>query len=479
MRAECGSVVTRCTGLDLAETLSTLTERNDNCGNMSSPSLSKQIKDIEKDIIATSMEDVKANLSKDGSGKLNSLRDKIVEFCKVTYPEFPKGKPVRRITRSGGRTANEKLASDIVAMVKFCGSKEVTAELNELFPKLSSHSEASFIDLLSNSQDQSNPKTSSQEERKQLMTLVENLDAKLSQLKEDFDDKILILEREVGDLKSNLCEKQAKIYSLESELASFKGNYKSNKENMLDKLGNHELQLGKHRENLNKLENILLKSQDRSKKQLSSNRGTIDLECPIEPEVSLHTKANSYANTTRQTTIVRENQSSEKNLNSSQSNFQLSSKENKSTSSTVDKQAQTREHENQNIGNHVGTEIVNDAPSDLRHDQVEDSGSFVGVERRSIKRVYLGGVREGVNVGLITTFMERKGTSPTFVRLFSSKRKGTVAVRVNVNKEDFDRVLENEFWPEHVYARPWVSKQNWLKKSSEASVNKNNHSEQD
>jgi hypothetical protein len=60
--------------------------------------------------------------------------------------------------------------------------------------------------------------------------------------------------------------------------------------------------------------------------------------------------------------------------------------------------------------------------------------------------------------------MEKKGISPTFVRLFKSRRKGTVAIRVNVKLSDFQTVSDNDFWPKHVYAREWISKQKLLKK---------------
>ena len=86
----------------------------------------------------------------------------------------------------------------------------------------------------------------------------------------------------------------------------------------------------------------------------------------------------------------------------------------------------------------------------------ESEDLFVGVERKRIKRLYLGGVREGVTEKLISDYMNKKGITPTFVRLMKSK-KGTVAVRVNVLNEDFERALVNEFWPNHVYAREWIS----------------------
>ena len=94
-----------------------------------------------------------------------------------------------------------------------------------------------------------------------------------------------------------------------------------------------------------------------------------------------------------------------------------------------------------------------------------NSEEFIGVEGNKIKRLYLGGVREGVTVQLISEYTKKRGIVPTFVRLMQSKRSGTVAVRVNVNSKDVKQALENDFWPNHVYVREWLSKEKWSKKN--------------
>ena len=57
--------------------------------------------------------------------------------------------------------------------------------------------------------------------------------------------------------------------------------------------------------------------------------------------------------------------------------------------------------------------INREAGSELEteHADVE----FVGVRKLNIKRVYLGGIKEGVNEGKIRQFMENKGVIPTFL----------------------------------------------------------------
>ena len=96
-------------------------------------------------------------------------------------------------------------------------------------------------------------------------------------------------------------------------------------------------------------------------------------------------------------------------------------------------------------------------------DTEKETTDFVGVQRQKIKRIYLGGVHATANV--IKQYMQEKGIFPTFVRLFNSKRKGTVAVLINVKNDDFEHVSENDFWPEYVYSRPWLSKRNWINKN--------------
>jgi hypothetical protein len=78
---------------------------------------------------------------------------------------------------------------------------------------------------------------------------------------------------------------------------------------------------------------------------------------------------------------------------------------------------------NSNIDNNNNFEEDRESP-----DTEKERTDFVGVQRQKIKRIYLGGVREGTNANVIKK--QEKGIFPTFVRLFNSKRKGTVAVRI-------------------------------------------------
>ena len=77
----------------------------------------------------------------------------------------------------------------------------------------------------------------------------------------------------------------------------------------------------------------------------------------------------------------------------------------------------------------------------------------------------VGGVKDGVHASTINEFMQGKGVQPTFVRMMKSRRSGTVAVRINVRAADIKEILEPNFWPKNVYAREWLSKDKWEKRS--------------
>ena len=79
--------------------------------------IQKYVEELRSEISRSSTAEVQANLCKDTTGKLYSKRDDMIAFCKYKFSNFPKDKPLRRITRTGGKSANEKLASGLIALV--------------------------------------------------------------------------------------------------------------------------------------------------------------------------------------------------------------------------------------------------------------------------------------------------------------------------------------------------------------------------
>jgi uncharacterized small protein (DUF1192 family) len=380
----------------------------------------KFIEVLNTEILTTSTAAVKVKLSKDSSVKLHGKRDKIMEYCRYKFPNFPKDKPLRRITRSGGKSANEKLASDIIALVKYCCSEEMTVEINDMFKKSSSvHPETSFI----SSQGQ---KITNCTDIDQFMSLAENLDIKLCTLREDFDQTVACLKEEISELKSDLCEKQAKIQALESELATFKGNCKSSLENTKAKLESCEVELNKNEENIAKHESNLQKlSKDLEKlrketkeigkvKSISKNPLARTIETPSsesnkilyveaantilstgEIETKETDKAKSISENPLATTIEILSSEANKNtyaeavnINANQSpeNHSGVSKTNPTKHSSKDSSQLLKPAKGNNSQNKQHSHEVHSDHSAIS--SVSDDDLFVGVEKRKIKRLY-------------------------------------------------------------------------------------------
>ena len=94
-----------------------------------------------------------------------------------------------------------------------------------------------------------------------------------------------------------------------------------------------------------------------------------------------------------------------------------------------------------------------------------ESDTFIGVKRTRVytKRFFLSGIAENVSKDTIIRYLDKKGVTPTLLNLFPNKRKGTSSAKVNVHIKDSKRIEEDGFWPTHVYCRPWLSKERFLR----------------
>jgi hypothetical protein len=131
------------------------------------------------------------------------MRAVIIEYCKQKLPNMPKGKPSRRLNRQGGRSATDKLAADIIILIKSCSSGVITSELNDIFPKQPNHGEQSLLNMTANNQ--SSTTVCSQDERtmQSVNTLLEEMDVKFYNLKEVFDESVLNLRAEIAEIKKD------------------------------------------------------------------------------------------------------------------------------------------------------------------------------------------------------------------------------------------------------------------------------------
>ena len=81
-------------------------------------------------------------------------------------------------------------------------------------------------------------------------------------------------------------------------------------------------------------------------------------------------------------------------------------------------------------------------------------GKLLGAERVKKKVYYLGGVHPDCVSNDIISFCLGNQCELIDCRLFTSKRCGTQAARITVEKSRSD-ILETLEWPDHMYVREW------------------------
>ena len=122
---------------NLAEILSSITNGNQVDDNRNTDECVTGFVNDSIDIIQSkSSEAVIWHLVAKHASNLVDLRDTVLQVVQSKWNTCPKGKLLRRITRSGGTTASEKLAQDIVLLVKFYESGEVSQGLTDIFQKV-------------------------------------------------------------------------------------------------------------------------------------------------------------------------------------------------------------------------------------------------------------------------------------------------------------------------------------------------------
>ena len=325
-----------------------------------------------------------------------------------------------------------------------------------------------FCQVNSNSNSHPATKTKPLDEEmscKDILVLVKNMRAELLEFREECAESVKRSENKVNELNSVLEARNSKIQTLETEISSLKGQSKAihdrfkeeikgNAEELTSLKGKVETMEKKVSNTSRDLDRIKRKQHQRHGESNSSERKSSKNQV-AEPQIidanpSKHGKGadpvenNRKSDTQKEealkTTTVKKSlvQKDREQAEITQGGGQLNAPNESGNKAT----GRNTIHENNETNN------VNDV-------------QFVGVERQRIKRVFLGGVREGVSSEKIREYMTKRNINPTFVRLMQSKRKGTMSVRINVAAKDFDVVKETSFWPDGVYARPWLSLAKW------------------
>ena len=482
--------------------------------------MSDKIEALIKKISKQPRNDIVAELIRKGDiDSLTQFRLKLLEKGKQ-FETFPKGDPYTRRKPKGCSkfsTLEERLANDICEIYEYFNTGVVTMELKGMFENenglsnlsvvselgvvntihWSSDAEAGVEEPLSqvipgearkcwklrdfaqgltdtfcqvNSNSNSHPATKtkpSDEEMscKDILVLVKNMRAELLEFREECAESVKRSENKVNELNSVLEARNSKIQTLETEISSLKGQSKAIHDRFKEEIkGNAEelTSLKGKVETMEKKVSNTSRDLDRSKRKQHQRHGE-----------SNSSERKSSKNQVAEPQIIDANPSKHgKGADPVENNRKSDTQKEEALKTTTVKKSLVQKDREQaeitqgggqlNAPNESGNKATgrNTIHENNETNNVNDV-QFVGVERQRIKRVFLGGVREGVSSEKIREYMTKRNINPTFVRLMQSKRKGTMSVRINVAAKDFDVVKETSFWPDGVYARPWLSLAKW------------------
>lgn len=445
------------------------------------------VEDLVKRLRSTSSDSIVRQLVTEYPENLTRLRDNVLKTVRSKWTSScPKGKLMRRITRSGGTTAPEKLGQDIVLLAKFYESGEVSNELTNIFHK-NRNAELSHV------AEQEADNISEHPSFKKLLEVVEDLKAKFVELDTQHKSEFYTVKEELNDVRSELAEKNARICRLEEELSSVRANCRASKEHLtakfegacveientykaVEKLFVKQKRSKTNIEQLRKvnLNKITAKTKNNSKVLPKGTNGTDKTTEKLQSNIAAVINNNEQGFDGIKTPVIDVDGEQSITIHVEPDANDVDSNNSNNSKPAINIKVNECQENNPEINTGACKKDMNLINSNLQVNKddsssefvgVDSSSEFVGVERRRTKRIYLGGVKDCVKSETIKHFMEEKGIYPTFIRTMKSKRKGTVAVRINIKTNDLKTVLESDFWPKNVYAREWLSKVGWEKRS--------------
>ncbi|MES9883124.1 MAG: hypothetical protein ABW185_19845, partial [Sedimenticola sp.] len=103
---------------------------------------------------------------------------------------------------------------------------------------------------------------------------------------------------------------------------------------------------------------------------------------------------------------------------------------------------------------HVG--YIDEQPS---HGEVYDDNDLLAYVRKKPKRFYIGGFKPGITEDVIYRYVQKRGPTPTMVRIFPMRQRYGVVIRLNVEDDESAHLLDTpQFWPRKIVCRPWLSR---------------------
>ena len=102
-----------------------------------------------------------------------------------------------------------------------------------------------------------------------------------------------------------------------------------------------------------------------------------------------------------------------------------------------------------------------DCPSRTRRETEDiDDDDFIKYIKKKSKRFYFGGFLPTITREKIERYVNKRGPTVTWVRIWQSRRRPrNVVVRLNVEDNEYTKYLESpSFWPRGITCKPWINR---------------------
>ena len=414
---------------------------------------------------------------------LTQVKLKLVDQCRLCK-DFPKGDLFSRRNpkrNSCVRTLEERLAVDICELNAFTDSGIVTQELKNMFKPVSTDE---FNITMNETDCETGKENIDPEKGCETPILVASqgrlanyglrlshehcresfakLESAIHQIKETFNEDIARLNKLLEKQENLLKDQGDKISRLTKKNISLDGELRElRRANVLNQSMN---KLDKNRDNSSKAVSLGINSGDKSgevPRHEITDLNESEIEMPLrtinnEPNVS-NTAKSSYCE------AVKSSKPTEcvmlSPLAPGHDNLPVSEQRSLYTQASKQKENISNADNNKNAVTKQNNDVLLRNEGEQGLDNREDG--FVGVKRKrnNTRRFFLSGIDEKVSDEMISSYLNQRGIHSTFLKVFKSKRKGTVSAKLHVSQADSIAILQDNFWPKYVSCRSWLSKE--------------------
>ena len=118
-------------------------------------------------------------------------------------------------------------------------------------------------------------------------------------------------------------------------------------------------------------------------------------------------------------------------------------------------------------------------PELAQYDDKDFDDDFQMHIRRRSRRFYIGGFKPSISAPKLRHYVTRKGVPVTWISIRKYEKQNKAVIRLNVDADSSNKLLEYGFWPRGITCRPWLTKNQLRNKVKVSKPNNYGYSDHD